>query len=481
MHNLLTQLTQILGTSGIVTGSAVAERIGTYWHPQPMQALAILRPANTEQLCACLKLCHQVGQVVIPLGGNTGLAEATACTAQDIMLSLERMQAIEDIDSIGRHVTVQAGAILERLQQEVNKHDLLFPVDLGARGSCTIGGMLATNAGGFGVLCHGMMREQVLGLEVVLADGTLISALNSYQKNNSGYDLKQLFIGSEGTLGVITRAVLRLKPLPRANATALLTANSFSQVTALLQHLDRHGMGALCAFELMWQSFWEMNIGDYAELNRSFTQSYPFYVLVEFQGQHSEQLTALFEATLEQAYEQELFCDALIAQSEAERQTFWAIREAYEAEERYFERTQGFDVSLAIRDMDTFVNLLDSRLKVLDPRAILLVFGHLADGNLHLTTGFHQPLPDPQQVEEIVYSTLAEFKGAVSAEHGIGLEKKPYLSYSRKPEEIDLMRRLKQLLDPQGILNPGKVFDLQPRSTEVQQTALNALCGDPQT
>lgn len=471
MHNLLTQLTQILGTAGIITGTAVAERSGTYWHPQPMQALAILRPANTEQLCACLKLCHAAGQVVIPLGGNTGLAEATACTPQDIMLSLERMQAIEDIDSVGRHVTVQAGAILEHVQEQVAEHDLLFPVDLGARGSCTIGGMLATNAGGFGVLCHGMMREQVLGLEVVLADGTLISALNTYQKNNSGYDLKQLFIGSEGTLGIITRAVLRLKPLPRAHATALLTASSFSQVTGLLQHLDRHGLGALCAFELMWQSFWDMNIDDYAELNRSFTQSYPFYVLVEFQGQHAEQLTELFETTLEQAYEQELICDALIAQSEAKRQVFWAIREAYEAEERYFDRTQGFDVSLAIRDMNNFVTILDSRLKTLDPRAILLVFGHLADGNLHLTTGFHHPLPDPQQVERIVYSTLIEFKGAVSAEHGIGLEKKPYLSYSRTAEEIALMRQLKKLLDPKAILNPGKVFDMQPNSIEMVHTA----------
>ena len=460
MRDLLSQLTQILGASGIITGSSVAERPGTYWHPEPMQARAILRPENTEQLCACMKLCDAAGQTVIPLGGNTGLAEATACTDQDIMLSLERMQAIEEIDTVGRYVTVQAGVILEQLQQAVSQHNLLFPVDLGARGSCTIGGMMATNAGGFSVLSHGMMREQVLGLEVVLADGTLISALNSYQKNNSGYDLKQMFIGSAGTLGVITRAVLRLKPLPRAKATALLVADSFTQVTELLQHLDCYGMGALCAFELMWKSFWDMNIVDYAELGRSFQQDYPYYILVEYQGHETEQLTALFETALEQAYEQGLLCDALVAQTGAESTAFWAMREAYEAEQRYFDRTQGFDVSLALRDMDEFVNVLEERIKRLGDGSQLLVFGHLADGNLHLTTGFHHPLPCPRLVEQTVYSTLAEFAGAISAEHGIGLEKKAYLSYSRTAQEIDLMQKFKRLLDPKNILNPGKVLDL---------------------
>lgn len=464
MQDLFAELGQVLGPAGIITGAAVAERISTYWNHQPMQARAILRPATVEQVCACLRLCHAAGQMVIPLGGNTGLAEATASTAEDVMLSLERMQGIEEIDEIGRHVTVQAGVILEHLQHQVSDRGLLFPVDLGARGSCTIGGMLATNAGGFGVLCHGMMREQVLGLEVVLADGTLISSLNRYQKNNTGYDLKQLFVGSEGTLGVITRAVLRLKPQPSARATALLAANDFTQVVALLQHLDRQGLGALSAFEVMWQGFWEMNTGEHASLKSPFAQAYPFYLLVEFQGHDAERLNDIFELALERAYEHELLTDALVAQSEAERQVFWEIREAYEAEERYFDRTQGFDVSLPIRDMDRFVTTLSERLHALDARAGLLVFGHLADGNLHLTAGFHQPLPDPHVVEQLVYTTLVDFQGAVSAEHGIGLEKKPYLACSRHANEIALMRRLKQLLDPRGILNPGKIFDLDTAS-----------------
>ncbi|TKA92673.1 FAD-binding oxidoreductase [Halopseudomonas bauzanensis] len=464
MQDLLAKLGQILGPAGIVTGTAVAERTSTYWNRKPMQARAILRPATVEQVRACLQLCQAAGQAVIPLGGNTGLAEATASSADDLMLSLERMQAIEEIDEVGRHVTVQAGVILQQLQQRVGDHGLLLPVDLGARGSCTIGGMLATNAGGFEVLCHGMMRDQVLGLEVVLADGTLISSLNRYQKNNTGYDLKQLFIGSEGTLGVITRAVLRLKPQPSARTTALLATNSFTQVVALLQHLDRQGLGALSAFEVMWQGFWEMNTGEYADLKSPFTQPHLFHILVEFQGQDAAQLGNIFEAALEHAYENELLTDALVAQSESERQAFWAIREAYEAEERYFDRTQGFDVSLPIRDMDRFVTTLSARLQALDAGAGLLVFGHLADGNLHLTAGFHQPLPDPHAVEQLVYTTLVDFHGAVSAEHGIGLEKKPYLAYSRHADEIALMRRFKQVLDPRGILNPGKIFDLDPAS-----------------
>lgn len=464
MEDLLIKLGEILGPAGLVTGTAVGERVSTYWNRQPMQALAILRPATVGQVCACLRLCHAVGQTIIPLGGNTGLAEATANSVKDLMLSLERMRVIEEIDEAGRNVTVQAGVILQELQQRVEEHGLLFPVDLGARGSCTIGGMLATNAGGFEVFRHGMMRDQVLGLEVVLADGTLVSSLNRYQKNNAGYDLKQLFVGSEGTLGVITRAVLRLKPQPGARTTALLAANSFAQVVALLQYLDRQGGGALSVFEVMWRGFWEMNTGEYSDLKSPFAQPYQFYILVEFQGQDPAHLGNIFEAALERAFENELLTDALVAQSSAERQAFWAIREASEAEERYFDRTQGFDVSLPIRDMDRFVTTLSTRLKALEARSGLLVFGHLADGNLHLTAGFHQPLPDPHAVEQLVYTTLANFHGGVSAEHGIGLEKKPYLTYSRSADEIALMRRLKQVLDPRGILNPGKIFDRDPSS-----------------
>jgi FAD/FMN-containing dehydrogenase len=460
MTELLIALREMLGEKGVLEGEAVRSRQSSYWHRQPMQAQAILRPANSLELSACLRLCHAAGQAVIPLGGNTGLAEATASTAEHMMLSLERMQRIEAVDEVGRTMTVEAGAILQTVQERAAEAGLLFPVDLGARGSCTIGGMLATNAGGFSVMRYGMMRERVLGLEAVLADGTVISSLAGYLKNNTGYDLKQLFVGSEGTLGVISRAVLRLEELPTARTTAMIAVRSFDQMTALLKHLDRTANGALCAFEVMWNEFFLLNTGAHSEHSSPFAEAWPFYVLVEWQGSDEADLRQRFEQALGAAFEEDLLADAVIAQSLNEREALWAIREATEPEERYFGKTQGFDVSLAIRDMDAFVGRLQSDLAELDAHARLLVFGHLADGNLHLTVGMHEPWPSHEQVEQVVYGCVQAFAGAVSAEHGIGLEKKAWLPISRQPAELDLMRLLKRTLDPRGILNPGKIFDL---------------------
>jgi len=460
MTDLLNSLRVIVGEQGVLQGEAVRSRQSSYWHRQPMQAQAILRPATVAELSACLRLCHAAGQPVIPLGGNTGLAEATASTAEHMMLSLERMQRIEAVDEVGRSMTVEAGAILQTVQERAVESGLLFPVDLGARGSCTIGGMLATNAGGFSVLRYGMMREQVLGLEAVLADGTVISSLGGYLKNNTGYDLKQLFVGSEGTLGVITRAVLRLEELPTARTCAMIAVRDFAQVTALLKHLDRAANGALCAFEVMWSEFFSLNTGGHSAHRSPFAEAWPFYLLVEWQGRDEHDLRERFEQALAVAFDDDLLTDAVIAQSLNEREALWAIREASEPEELFFDRTQGFDVSLAIRDMEAFVCRLKVDLAELDERATLLVFGHLADGNLHLTVGMHEPGPSHAEVERVVYTCVQAFAGAVSAEHGIGLEKKVWLPISRQPAELDLMRLLKRTLDPRGILNPGKIFDL---------------------
>ncbi|MGV8842651.1 MAG: FAD-binding oxidoreductase [Pseudomonas sp.] len=460
MTDLLNLLREALGEQGVLEGEAVRSRQSSYWNRQPMQAQAILRPASVAELSNCLRLCNEAGQPVIPLGGNTGLAEATASTAEHMMLSLERMQRIEAVDEVGRSMIVEAGAILQTVQERAVESGLLFPVDLGARGSCTIGGMLATNAGGFSVLRYGMMRERVLGLEAVLADGTVISSLGGYLKNNTGYDLKQLFVGSEGTLGVITRAVLRLEELPAARTSAMIAVRNFPQVMALLKHLDRAANGALCAFEVMWSEFFLLNTGAHSVHRSPFAEAWPFYLLVEWQGSNEGDLRERFEQALADAFDGDLLADAVIAQSLNEREVLWAIREASEPEERHFEKTQGFDVSLAIRDMDAFVGRLKNDLAELDARAQLLVFGHLADGNLHLTVGMYEPAPSHDQIERVVYGCVQAFAGAVSAEHGIGLEKKAWLPISRQLAELDLMRLLKRSLDPRGILNPGKIFDL---------------------
>jgi len=456
--NLLTELYNILGTSGLLTGEAVQSRAATFWDTSPMRAKALLRPSSVDELCACLRLCHSAKQSIVPLGGNTGLAEGTAATKDDMVLSLERLNQIERIDTVSQTVTVQAGVVLQCLHEQLATQNWVFPVDLGARGSCTLGGMMATNAGGFGVLVHGMMRAQVLGLEVVLADGSLLSSMHGFLKNNSGYDLKQLFIGSEGTLGIITRAILRIKPALAGRTSALLGVERFEQVCELLQRMQR-GSG-LSAFEVMWPSFWELNTGAYSSLNSPLADKHNFYVLLECQAENQQEADKACATTLEAAFEDNLLQDAVIARSIAEAQGLWAIREAYEAEQKRFAQIWGFDVSLRIADMQRFATLLDKRLKQVQADIYLSVYGHLADGNLHLIVGSNPPLPETHAVEEAVYQTLAEFGGSISAEHGVGLEKKPWLSFTRNPAELHWMRQIKQLFDPNNLLNPGKVFDL---------------------
>jgi len=457
---LLAELNTILRFSGLLTGEAVKSRAATFWDNSPMRAKALLRPSSVEQLQQCMRLCHAARQVIVPLGGNTSLAEGTAASADDMVLSLERLNQIEQIDTVSQTVTVQAGVVLQALHEALAAQNWVFPVDLGARGSCTLGGMLATNAGGFGVLVHGMMRTQVLGLEVVLADGSLLSSMHGFLKNNSGYDLKQLFIGSEGTLGIITRAILRIKPALAGRASALLGVERFEQVCELLKHLQS-GSG-LSAFEVMWPSFWRLNTGEYSSHQSPLAGEHNFYVLLECQASSQAAAEAACCSALEAAFNDGLLQDAVIAQSMAEAQSLWAIREAYEAEQKRFKQIWGFDVSLRIADMQRFAQLLEERLKRLSAAIYLSVYGHLADGNLHLILGGNPPLPETHTVEEVVYQCLAEFGGSISAEHGVGLEKKPWLHLTRNANELHWMRQLKQLFDPHGLLNPGKIFDSEP-------------------
>lgn len=459
-HELLTALRQELDAQGVLCGAAVGERQATFWNTGPMSALAILRPATVDQLCACMRLCHAARQPVVVLGGNTGLVEGTACGPRDIIVSLERLNRIEQVDVLSRTVVVQAGVVLQTLQERLAEQQWMFPVDLGARGSCQVGGMIATNAGGFSVLAHGMMREQVLGIEVVLADGSRLSSMQGFVKNNTGYDLKHLFIGSEGTLGIVTRAVLRIAPKLGGRASALIGVDDFAQVVGLLESLQRQGGCGLTAFEVMWPGFWRLNTGPHSGLRAPLAGAHSHYVLLEYQGGAQDEVQAQLEQRLEQAFEQGLVADAVLARNEAERSGLWAIREAYEVEQRLFARTQGFDVSLATADMQPFVAELEQRLAALQAEAALLVFGHLADGNLHVTFALQEPLPAPHVVEALFYQTLARFSGSISAEHGIGLEKKAYLALTRNADELHWMLRLKQLFDPLGLLNPGKVLDM---------------------
>ena len=460
MSTLLGAIKDIVGDNGLLIGDDVSARPLDWMGHGQRQALAIVRPVNTEQVSQIMKLCHAAGQSVIALGGLTGLVQGTTSTQSDIVLSLERMRAVEDIDSIGKTMTVQAGTPLQSVHEAAAKQGLQFTLDLGARGSCTIGGNIATNAGGNQVLRYGMMREQVLGLEVVLADGTILNAMNTLLKNNTGYDLKQLFIGSEGTLGIVTRAVLRLYPQAKSADTALVAVNSFKDVTDLFTLMSEQLAGGLSAFEVMWHDHYKLIASDSGRHQAPIPSDYGYYVIVEHQGASPERDSELFSAAFELAMENEIVADAVLAQSKTQAQAIWDIREDIEGLVAALSPVFIFDVSLPIKDMDNYITTLQKNIaETWGDGGKLIVFGHLGDGNLHLGVSVGDSSEDAHaRVNALVYKPLQAIGGSVSAEHGIGLEKKNYLALSRTPEELAVMKNLKQMLDPKGLLNPGKIF-----------------------
>src|SRR5579862_1228353 len=457
MMDILRELKPLLGEVGVLEGERANETAHSNWS-RLGKPRAVLRPSSTAQVSRILQLCHAASQPLVPWGGKTGLVEGA--NAEGVLaLSLERMNRIEDIDAAGGTMTVEAGCVLQNIQEAADAHGLFFPLDLGARGSATIGGNISTNAGGNRVIRYGMTREMVLGLEAVLADGTIVSSLNRLLKNNAGYDLKQLFIGTEGTLGVVTRAVLRLRPKPGSNAVALAAADSFSALPHLLRHVERGLSGGLSAFEVMWADFYQLVTTAPAKGRAPLPYGHPYYVLIEQLGSDEASDLALFERVLGAALEDEIIADAVIAKSQAERSAIWSLRDDV-AQCMRNAPIFTFDVSLPIIEMESYVADVGVRLHAnWQDKVSLMVFGHLGDCNLHLIIGVGDANAR-HAVEEIIYGALEGRAGSVSAEHGIGLEKRDYLPLSRSGSEIALMRRLKRALDPENILNPGKIFEL---------------------
>jgi FAD/FMN-containing dehydrogenase len=456
---LLADLRAVVGEQGLLTGERVRESASPA-HGHPAQAGALVRPRSTQEVSRVLRLCHARHQPVVPLGGRTGLVDGTVTVPSDLILSIELMNRIERIDGPGRSMRVEAGAILQRVQEEAERNDLMFPLDLGARGSCTIGGNIATNAGGVRVVRYGMTRNLVLGLEVVLADGTVLCSLNRMLKNNAGYDLKQLFIGSEGTLGVITRADLRLVARPRSVGTAFVACRDFGALVQLLSQLDARLGGQLSAFEALWPEFYRITTSERTGNTASLPYGHGMYGLIETLGSDPESDQARFEQVLAEALESELIVDAVIAKSESERRALWEPREEVWEVEQQYGLTYNFDVSLAIEHMEPYLARLRADTAQRFTRGAVFAFGHIADGNLHIIVApGTQDDSSRHEVERVVYEPLGAIGGSISAEHGIGLERRMHLGISRTREEIATMRTLKAALDPRGILNPGKVLE----------------------
>ncbi len=458
-HQLLQQIGAIVGEAGILTGQALAGRSAGIWSGGQLQALALVRPRTTAEVSAVMKLCHSAGQAVVPAGGMTGLAGGHESTTADIVLSSERMNHIETMDARSRTMVVEAGVILQTVHDRAAEDGLMFALDLGARASCTIGGNIATNAGGVRVLRYGMMREQVLGLEAVLADGTVVSSMFDVLKNNTGYDLRQMFLGSEGTLGIVTRAVLRLHEAPLAIETALLAVPSWDKVMELLRYFDAALPGALAAFEVMWRDHYELNTGPHSAVDAPLEASTPYYILMDVFISDHEQGRAKLEELLTTALEQGEIADGALANSETERARFWQIRENFAPEQNCYDLIYGYDVSLPLETMEDYVDSVRVNLSQRFGDAALMAYGHIGDGNLHFSI-YPGTAGDRDAIDELVYHPLQALRGSVSAEHGIGLEKKAYLGYTRSAAEIELMRKTKRMMDPGNILNPGKLFDI---------------------
>ena len=454
MNELLEKLSKVVSAGGLISGDALTERD----FPGANLPIALVRPKSTEEVAQILRICHQAGQPIVPHGGLTGLVDATQSNQLELALSLERMNTIEEIDVQSRTMTVQAGVPLQTVQEKADEAGMLFPLDLGARGTATIGGNVSTNAGGNRVIRYGMMRDQVLGLEVVLADGTIISSMNKILKNNTGDDLKQLFIGSEGTLGVVTRLVLRMRPLPVSQEMALLAIDDFTKVTEFLNHIDSALGGTLSAYEVLWQDYYQLVTQPPAEGRAPLPDNYQYYVLLEALGGSITADQERFVTALTEALEQELIADAVIAQNQGERDALWAIRDDV-GQVAQNAPIFAFDISVSLNHMESYVEELKASLTERWPDHSCMIFGHLGDGNLHIIVGNgDSSIEAKKAIDETVYAGLPARGGSVSAEHGIGLQKREYLSWSRNSDEINLMKMLKQSLDPKDILNPGKIF-----------------------
>ena len=452
-----------LDKGAVLTGDDIDPRYHHDMAGKPVpKPRAVVRPKTTEDVSALLRLCHREKVPVTTQGGMTGLVRGGLPNANEIVLSMELMNKVEEVDTSTGVAIAQAGAPLQKIQERVEQDGFIFPLDLGARGSCTIGGNISTNAGGNRVIRYGMTRDLILGLEVVTADGTVLKGLRKYIKNNTGIDLKQLFIGSEGILGVVTRAALRIFPAPAERQVALCALPSFPAVASLLKLARKHLGGELTAFEGMWNEYYRLVVERVKGVTGPLPTHHPFYVLLEASGSDAERIHADLEKLLETAMEQGQIVDATMSTSNASATAIWRIRDSSVELGRTFSYTAriGFDVSLAVDRMEDYAGAITSRIKQIDDQAFAVILGHVGDGNLHVAV-HHEHTPERREdLEKLVYGITGEFGGSISAEHGIGILKKPYLKMSRTAEEIETMRTLKRAMDPNNILNPGRIISV---------------------
>ena len=462
---LLARFSDIVGPKYAITDpqmqrSYLIELRGLYDGQTPV----VLRPGSTDEVTAILKLANETKTAIVPQGGNTGLVGGQTPINGEVLLSLTRLDKIREVDPVSYTMTAEAGVTLQRAREAAAEADRLYPQLLGSEGTCTIGGNLSTNAGGIGALARGVARSHALGLEVVLADGRVVHNLNKLKKDNTGYDLKNLFIGAEGTLGVITAATLRLVPRPRSVETAFAAVPSPQAALDLLGLSEERTAGGVTSFELLAR-FGVAAVIEYDAKSRDpLREPHDWYALFELSSQARTGLRDVMEEILSEGHDKGLVIDATIAESLEQANAFWRIRELFSEVQRHIGAAVKHDISVPIAAIPTFIREANTAVKKLIPDVRLMAFGHVGDGNVHYNV-IHPVGADQKkflarwdEVNAAVFGVVKKFSGSISAEHGIGLMKHHILPKYKDPVALDLMRDLKRTLDPNGILNPGKVL-----------------------
>ena len=423
----------------------------------------VLRPGSTAEVAAICRLASAHRIALVPQGGNTGLVGGQTPHHGEVVTSMRRMDRIRDLDTASNTMTCEAGVVLQVAQQRASEVDRLFPLSLGAEGSCTIGGNLSTNAGGTAALAYGVAREMALGLEVVLADGRILHGLSKLKKDNTGYDLRNLFIGAEGTLGIITAATLKLFPKPRAVATAFVGLQSPADALKLLAISQNEAAGSLTSFELLSELAVDFSVRHGIDIRDPLGHRYPWYVLMELSSPRDDAGAAL-EQILGQGLEGGIVGDATVAASLGQRTALWKLRDEMSAAQKPEGGSIKHDISVPVAAVPDFISQADAAVKKLIPGARPVPFGHLGDGNIHYNVS--QPvgadtaafLERWHEVNAVVFAIVLRMGGSISAEHGIGVLKRDELPEVKDKVAIELMRGIKAMLDPLGIMNPGKVL-----------------------
>lgn len=462
---MIEDLAAICGAANVLTSSDAAGWTEDATHKYRWQPLAVVRPADTAQVAAVMRLAHDTGTPVVPVGGNTGLNGGTTAEGA-IMLSLDRMARVRSIDAAARTAEVEGGTVLSQIHEAAAPHGLIFPLTFGAQGSARVGGFLSTNAGGSNVLRYGNARALCLGVEVVLADGRVMNLMTALHKDNTGYDLRDLFIGAEGTLGIITAAVLKLAPAPRAHVTAFVAMARLDDALALLNRLQEQTGGAVEAFEYMPDIYMERLARFRPDLVPPITTG-PVNLMLEValtapaltdaRPDGSLPLQDLIEAELAEGLESGTIRDATLAANEAQRRKLWQAREAAAEITLNQHPLVDTDIAVPLGSVETFLNAMRARLAALDPQADEMIVAHLGDGNVHYTA--YPSRDDPALLAEIraaVADEAVALGGSFSAEHGVGVSKLPTMAALKDPVALEVMRAIRAALDPKGILNPGK-------------------------